>query len=191
MQRAGHRHRLGTNTVLAQCCHGRFAADQETRPAPHDEKHRETRPAPMVDRRSLMPGRRLPGLASAKPGAGGRRSLREIFLMAPRLLAREVRQRSILITACTAPLPAMPASSATSPPAIAIRPSECHGHRDRRRQGCGTCAWRCTAGRSRCCGAGDRQQQPDRQRPAHYSELPRKTTERLTLAPGVSTVKPG
>jgi len=191
MQRAGQRHRLGINTVLAQRCHDHFAADQETRPAPHDEKHRETRPAPMVDRRSWMPGRRLPGLASAKPSAGGRRSLREIFLMAPRLLAHEVRQRSILITACTAPLPAMQASVTTCPPAIAIRPSECHGHRDRRRQACGTCAWRCTAGRSRCCGAADRPQQPDRQRSARHSDSPRKITERLTLAPGASTVRPG
>jgi hypothetical protein len=92
MRRAGQRHLFGIDTVLAQRCHDRFAADQETRPAAHDDQHRQTRPAPMVDRRSSMPGRRLPGVASAKPGAGGRRSLRVLFLMAPRLLAREVRQ---------------------------------------------------------------------------------------------------
>ena len=47
-------------------------------------------------------------------------------------------------------------------------------------------------GRSRCCGArDDLQQQPDRQQSARHSDSPRKITERLTLAPGASTVKPG
>jgi len=39
--------------------------------------------------------------------------------------------------------------------------------------------------------AADRQLQPDRQQSVRHNDSPRKITERLTLAPGTSTVKPG
>lgn len=79
-------------------------------------------------------------------------------------------------------------------PALGPPPVSCcweHGCRDSLRRMCGTRFWRGTDECSRCCSAGDRQQQPDRQRSARHSDSPRKITERLTLAPGARTVRPG